>query len=146
MDALTQWRQIPGWVDAAIANAELDGTPDASGMTVRELVHHIAEANIVAASIIIAAAGSPGCTYDWSWMLPFGKWMDRLDYRSKPIEPALALLGALNAYVAALLDGRPEALARDVHLRDTPDADPRATTIAGVLLAEVDHARGHLLQ
>jgi len=46
------------------------------------------EANVVAASIVIAALGSPGCTYDWSWMMPFGAW----------------LMGVLNAYVAAQIE------------------------------------------
>lgn len=73
---------------------------------------------MVAASIIIATLGSPGCTYDWSWMMPFGPWLARLDYANKPIEPSVQLLSALNAYVVALVEPLPDGLAREVLLRD----------------------------
>jgi hypothetical protein len=144
-DALDAWRQIPKLVEDALAGGrDLDGPPDDHGMTLREVVHHVVEANLVAASIIVAACGSPGCTYDWSWMLPFGPWMDRMDYRHKPIEPALRLLHALNDYVAAQLEALPDGLARELWLRDTPEGAPRRATVADVLAQEAAHAREHL--
>jgi hypothetical protein len=146
MDAITAWKRIPGLARAALARAgdeQLDAPDFNGGMTLREVIHHVVEANVVAASIIVAATGSPGCTYDWSWMLPFGPWMDRMDYRRKPIEPALALLHALNAYVAAQLEPLADALEREVMLKDSPDAELRRATVADVLMQEVDHARGH---
>ena len=102
MDIIAEWKTIPRRVEAAIAgatDASLDEPigPEELGLTRRQLVHHLAEANLVAASIVIAALGSPGCTYDWSWMMPFGAWLERLDYAHKPIEPALRLLEVLNA-------------------------------------------------
>jgi hypothetical protein len=147
MDPLVAWSGIPALIRDALERADASALDDPDfhgGMTLREVVHHVVEANLVAASIIVAASGSPGCTYDWSWMMPFGPWMDRLDYRSKPIEPALALLQALNAYVIAQLEPLPDALQREVLLRDAPDAPLRRTTIAEVLTEEVNHARGHL--
>src|SRR5262245_4383108 len=130
MDVIAEWRTLPRMVEAAIAGAtetSLDERvgPDELGMTRRQLVHHLAEANVVAASILIAALGSPGCTYDWSWMMPFGAWLDRLDYAHKPIEPACRLLEALNVYVAAQIEPLADALEREVWLRDAPGAELR---------------------
>lgn len=112
-------------------------------MTPRETVHHFVEAQVVAASIVVAGLGSPGCTYDWSWMLPFGPWMDRMRYDLKPVGPALALLASLNAWVAAMIEPLPDALSRTVKLRDAQDSDLRTVTIAEVLQQEIDHLQAH---
>jgi hypothetical protein len=66
VNVIEEWKGIPRLVETALA-----GVPDASldervgpaglGLTRRQLVHHLAEANVVA-SIVIAALGSPGCT------------------------------------------------------------------------------------
>jgi hypothetical protein len=143
-DALEGWRAIPGLVEAALSRGTLDELFEKNPMTLRELVHHVVEANVVAASIVIAGCGAPGTTYDWSWMLPFGPWMDRMAYRDKPIESALRLMHALNAYVAEQLELLPDGLGRELALRDTPGGEPRRVTIADVLRQEVEHARGHL--
>lgn len=121
----------------------LDRSPTGGGLTRRETIHHIVEAGVVAASIVTAALGSPGCVYDWTWMMPFGAWMDRMAYREKPVDPALALLDALNAYVAAQVEPLADGLARTVRLRDEPEAELRTVSVAEVLLQEVDHAREH---
>ena len=145
--ALESWRSIVGLVrelSAGRSDAELDVHPEGSPFTIRELVHHIVEANVVAASIVIAGLGSPGSVYDWSWMLPFGKWLEQMRYDRKPIGPAVALLEALNAYVALQIEPLPDGLARTVRLRDEPGGEPRTVTIADVLLQEWNHAREHV--
>jgi hypothetical protein len=145
--ALDAWRSIPSLVQRRIQGCSertLDHRPEGAAMSLRETVHHVAEANAVAASIVIAALGSPGCVYDWSWMLPFGKWMENLAYAEKPIAPALRFLEALNEYVAAQVEPLGDGLQRSVRLRDQPGAEPRSATVAEVLLQEYEHARGHL--
>lgn len=148
MGVIGEWTAIPRLIEAAIsgaAEARLDEPfgPEKFGFTRRQTVHHIAEANVVAASIVIAALGSPGCTYDWSWMMPFGPWLERLDYAHKPIEPTLRLLDALNAYVVAQVEPLSDGLERDVYLRDGPDAELRRVTVADVLRQEIDHVHEH---
>ncbi|TAJ18580.1 MAG: hypothetical protein EPO68_07655 [Planctomycetota bacterium] len=146
-NALAAWESIPRLVHALVddrSEAELDARADPKTMTPRELVHHIAEANVVAASIVIAALGSPGCVYDWSWMVPAPPWMERLAYGAKPIAPALALVDALNAYVAAQIRPLADGLQRTVQLRDAPGGPLRTATVADVLAAEAEHARHHV--
>ena len=144
-DALARWRGIVDRVHAALAGSpELDRAAGDGSMTLREHVHHIVEANVVAASIVVAALGSPGTTYDWSWMLPFGPWMERLRYDTKPIEPALRLLEALNAWVAAQIEAAPVVLGNEIRLRDQPGGELRTVTLADVLRQEADHAEHHL--
>jgi hypothetical protein len=146
-DPLAEWRSIAVLVQDRVrgaTDAELDRRPGDGAMTLRETVHHIVEANVVAAGIVTAALGSPGCVFDWSWMLPFGPWMENLRYDRKPIAPAVTLLAALNAWVQAQLAPLPDGLQRTVRLLDAPGTEPRNTTVADVLLQEAEHAREHL--
>lgn len=145
MDVLAEWRKIPAQLDRVLSTGELDAPfgPEKYGLTRRETAHHIAEANVVAAGIVIAALGSPGSVFDWSWMMPFGPWLERLDYRHKPLEPTRKLVEALNAWVAAQIEPLPDGLERVVLLRDEPGGEPRRATVADVLAQEIEHAREH---
>ena len=148
-NVLEEWRSIVGLVHGLVeglSEVELDRREDGSSTSIRETVHHLVEANLVAASIVLAALGSPGCAYDWSWMMPFGKWNVRLAYNRKPIEPDLRLLEALNAYVVAQIEPLEDGLQRTVQLLDQPGTPLRTATVAQVLLQEVDHAREHVLE
>ncbi len=143
---LDEWRSIPGLVRglvAGLSDEELDRRADADVMSRRELVHHVVEANVVAASIVVAGLGSSNAVYDWSWMMPFGPWMERMCYDRKPIGPALALLDAINAWVAAMVEPLEDGLERTLELRDRPAGELRRVTIADVLRQEVEHAREH---
>ena len=146
-DPIAAWKSIVGMVHSHMegrTDADLDRRDDSEPMTRREVVHHIVEANIVAASIVIAALGTPGCVYDWSWMLPFGSWLEHMRYADKPIGPALKLFEALNEYVVAQVSPLPDGLKRAVLLVDRRGAEPRRTTVGDVLLQEAAHAREHL--
>ncbi len=144
---LAEWKSIVGLVHElvdGVSDEALDHRPGGgSAMSLREAVHHIVEANVVASSIVIAALGSPGCVYDWSWMMPFDEWVERLEYDHKPVAPTLKLLEALNEYVAAQVEPLTDGLERTIQLRDAPDTELRTVTVADVLIQEVDHAREH---
>ena len=143
---IAAWTSIVGLVHAHLrrTEADLDRREDGECMTPRELVHHVVEANVVAASIVIAALGSPGCVYDWSWMLPFGPWLEHMRYADKPLGPALKLFEALNEYVVAQVSPLPDGLDRAVLLVDQARTEPLRTTVGGELLQEAAHARDHL--
>jgi hypothetical protein len=139
MSLLDDWRQLPSRVDAIAA-----GDPEAQangGMTRRQLVHHLVEAHVVAASVVIAALGAPGSVYDWSWMQPFGPWLGRLAYDKQPIEPALALMRALNVWVANVVEAAPPG--GNTQQRDAPDAELRRMSIEDLLRQEIEHVHGH---
>ena len=106
--AVVPWASIPRDIRKAIAglsNRELKARGGSEGWSIQEYAHHLVEANLVASNIILAALGSPGCTYDWSWVIPDEKWMKRLRYDRAPLEPALELLEALCAHVVGLARG-----------------------------------------
>ena len=89
---LSEWLRLPERIEAlahGLSDAELDRPCPDSGLTVREVVHHLVEANLVASNILIAALATNGGTFDWSWVQPGGDWAKRMGYGKLPIGPAL---------------------------------------------------------
>jgi hypothetical protein len=142
---LARWEAIPGRIRRALAGASrraLARRGGRDGRSIAEYVHHLVEANLVAASIALAAVGSPGSEYDWAWLVPDDAWMKRLGYARLPVDPALGLLDALAAHLSAVLRGSPGALRRVVRLRGSSGVERR--TVEQVLAGECEHADQHL--
>lgn len=146
-DPLREWTALAPLLREQIARAPAArprAPAGAQGWTACTYVHHVVEANLVAANLVLAALGRPGVTFDWSWMVPNGEWQQRLRYDQAPLEPAIALFERLAEHLAGLVRRAPGGLARHVMLLDAPGAKLRRRTVAQLLLDEVDHARGHL--
>ena len=143
---LAAWVEIPARIETTIRGLTEDelNLKDADGLSIREKVHHLVEANIVAAGIVIAAIGSGGCTYDWSWLYPDAKWTRRMGYGALPIDPAIETLKALSRYVAIIIAANHNAPQQELKLLDVPGSEPRPTTVNAVLEEEVKHTDMHL--
>ncbi len=90
---------------SGIADAELDWRPGPEGWSVREIVHHVADADTMAAARLrrILTEENPAIpAYDEQVLA------ERLRYRARPIEPALRAIEALRAMNAQLLDAMTE--------------------------------------
>ncbi len=149
MDVVNGWLRIPEMIEETIeglAATELDrrATPDA--MSVRETVHHLVEANIVASSMIIAALGASGSTYDWSWLYPNSAWVERMGYATAPIEPALATLKGLCQHISNIIRSREDGLQCEIKVFDTPGGETYAMTVEQIIRHEAEHAEEHLAQ
>ena len=145
--ALAAWASIPRDIRKAttgLSSRDLKARGGSEGWSIREYAHHLVEANLVASNIILAALGKPGCTYDWSWVIPDRQWMKRLGYDRAPLEPAIMLLEALGAHVVGIARGAPGSMKRSVRLLDSPGARPHRRTVRQVLDDECKHARHHL--
>lgn len=146
-ETLRQWRAIPRRIRRAtrgLSATQLDRRGGSEAWSIREYAHHLIEANLVAATIVVAAVGSPGCRYDWSWMWPSRKWMRRLGYSKAPLEPAIRLLEGLTAHLGGLLARSPRKLSTRVRVAGTRNGRGKLTTVAKVFQDEVDHADHHL--
>lgn len=89
-----------------IGPQELDWRPGPDEWSAREIVHHVADADTLAAARlrrILTEADPPIPAYDEQVLAR------RLRYRERPIEPALRAIEALRATAAELLAGLTEA-------------------------------------
>jgi hypothetical protein len=143
---LDEWLRLPETIEKATAGTtddEMDRRVR-NAMSPRETVNHLVEANIVACSMMIAALGASGSTYDWSWLYPNSAWIERMGYGKAPVEPALAALKGLCRHFANLINARPDALRCEVRLFDSPGAETYTLSVAAILQQELDHAAEHL--
>lgn len=141
------WKHIPHEIKELIdglSDQQIASMPGSEELTVTEVVHHIVEANIVAASMIIAALGASGSTYDWSWLWSDKKWTERLGYNNMPIEASVKTLESLTEHISNLVVANDETLKREVKVFDSPGAKPYAMTVAQIIQQEIDHAAQHL--
>ena len=144
---VNEWLRLPETIEKSIAGLtddHLDRRAGKDGMSPRETVHHLVEANIVACSMMIAALGASGSVYDWSWLYPNTRWVERMGYSKIPVEPALAALKGLCRQFANLINARPDALRCEVRVFDSPGAETYTLTVAAILQQELDHAAEHL--
>jgi hypothetical protein len=127
---LDEWAALPDAIERAMAS--------------RETVHHLLEANLVAANMIIAALGTDEYLFDWGWLVPDERWQERLGYANVDERLALELFRALAKYISALLTRDRALMRRRIRLRDSGGDEPYAISIEGILERELEHAREHL--
>ncbi|SRR6266496_3823163 len=146
-DALQGWLSLAGMIEKAIdglAESDLDLRGGAEGWSIRETVHHLVEANLIASNILIAALAKSGCIYDWSWVNPDISWMNRLGYDTASVRPALQTLRALSEHIVGLIRTHSDGPLRKVQLLDAPGAKPHTETVEDLLVEQIEHTEGHL--
>ena len=147
--ALREWKKIPAQLERitrGLTRKELDARGGDDGWSIRENVHHLVEANLVASNMILAALGTDEYLFDWDWLIPDEQWMERLGYRTADLRPAIELFAALTAHIAALVARKPALLSRKIRLRSSDQPEPYKISVEGILKRELEHAQGHLAQ
>jgi len=144
---LRDWLAIPDRIEAAVRarpGRSVDVRGGTNDVSMRETAHHLVEANLVAVSMVIAALGTDGGRFDWTWLMPNTAWMRRLRYERVPVAPSIAALRAVGRHVAGVIEATGDGLQRRVELWDSPGAPHYSKTVAQILEMEVAHAREHL--
>ena len=146
-DVLKAWNAIPRKIRRSVQDVSprrLGWRENAEEWSMREYAHHLIEANLIAATIVIAAIGKPGAVYDWSWVTPSGGWVTRMGYNRVSLDRGLLLLEQLCRYVTSVVRAAPRGLASTVRLRDERSGSLERKSVEQVLRDECEHARHHL--
>ena len=146
-EPLAAWNKIPRRIRDSIRGlneSDLRLRAGSEGWSIRETVHHLVEANLVASNMIIAALATNGCNYDWTWVNPDKSWMRRVGYNTANVSPAINTLRTLCRHISSLVAAQPGALTRTVKLNDAPRATRYVITVEKILWQEVEHANEHL--
>ncbi len=147
LEALAAWSAIPNRIRKCIrglSDTDLDLKRGSDGWSIRENVHHLVEANLVASNMIIAALATNGCDFDWTWVNPNKSWLRRVGYDKADVRLSIKALSALNLHIGALIAAQPDGLKRKVKLNDAPGEPRYVMTIEKILRQEVEHAEDHL--
>lgn len=146
--ALARYREGPALLEAAVTGLTddvLDFTPAAAGWTIREIVHHVADGDDLWKLGIKMALGAnePEFALAWYWEASQRTWGERWAYRSRPLQPSLALLKAIRAHVLQLVEPEPEAWDRAVLVRDREGRVERVP-VGFMIGLQADHLLHHL--
>ena len=99
---------------AGLAEADLDLARAQDKWTIREIAHHIADAEDLWEIACKSALGNCGCLLDVSWYIIDNKWAEPLQYATRPVDEALNLYRAIRHQVLELLEHVPGAWEKHV--------------------------------
>lgn len=122
---------------AGILDDERRFTPGPEHWSIHENVVHVADCDIVGASRMRYVIAQPGAT-----LVSFDqeKWAKALDYRSQPLDEALAMFRAVRASTAAMLRSAPAEAWEQVGINT--EAGPQ--TLEWLVEHFADHVPYHL--
>jgi catechol 2,3-dioxygenase-like lactoylglutathione lyase family enzyme len=140
-EVLALYEAGPAALDAALAgldDAALDWAQGPGAWTIRQIVHHLADAEATALGKPKFALAEPGRVYQGN---PYdqGRWAEALDYAHRPIAPSLELFRAIRAHMTQLMRHLPDAWERA-----TENADGQPMTAGLAISMLTSHALGHM--
>jgi hypothetical protein len=131
---------------AGLTAADLDRARAAGKWTIRQIVHHVADAELLWEVAIKSALGNCGCLFDAGWYIPDNKWADPLCYATRPVDGAVALYGVIRQQVLELLEHVPGAWDKYVLFhRGNPD-EAHILTVGDMVTWQSRHATIHVEQ
>jgi hypothetical protein len=140
---------MPDQLSAALADLsepDLDLCREEGKWNIRQIVHHIVDADDLAKTIIKAALGNSGCIFDQTWYDMNNTFAETLAYANRAIEPALALFRANHHHIEHLLKHLPDAWERFVMLKYAKVPEGRKITVGYLIQAQTWHAQHHIEQ
>ena len=141
-EVLERYRRGPELIAAAMtgaAGAELDYVPAPGKWSVRQILCHMADADIVAAARfrrIIAEEKPPLASYDQD------AWAHNLDYTHRKTAPAMEMFRQIRAWTYELLSGLPESAFERTGIH----AERGEWTLRDMLAIYARHAEKHAEQ
>jgi hypothetical protein len=139
LERLRRGAELVAAVTTGASNVELDFFPAAGGWSVRQIVCHLGDAELVYAArlrVVIAEAGAKMLAFDQD------AWTANLNYRSRKISEALDLFRTVRAANHELLKSLPEtAFAR----RGTHNVQGEVTLL-DLTRTLAEHAENHAKQ
>jgi hypothetical protein len=91
-----------------LAEADLDVAREEGKWTIREIIHHLADAEVIWSIALKAALGNSGCTFDIRWYPPDNAWAGPLEYARRPVADAIESVTAIRNHTAQLMKRMPD--------------------------------------
>jgi hypothetical protein len=131
---------------AGLAEADLDLARAEGKWTIRQIAHHIADAELLWEVAIKSALGNPGCLFDASWYSIGNGWAEPLCYATRPVDGAVALYTAIRGQVLELLEHVSDPWENDVLFHWANPDEARTWTVGEIVTWQSRHALIHVEQ
>ncbi|UCC49349.1 MAG: DinB family protein [Gemmatimonadota bacterium] len=148
-EILTQYAAGPDGLDDALgglSEPDLDIALEEGKWTIRQLVHHIVDADTLAKTMIMAALGNSGCRYDQRWYDTRNTFAETLDYANRSVAAAIAVFHANRHHLDQLLRHLPDALDRSVIVMWEKEPEGKELTVSYLVRGQTWHAEHHTEQ
>lgn len=146
---LDEYTKVPERLEAALAGLSGD-MPDKSleqgKWTIRQIVHHIVDADDMAKNIIKAAVSHNGCTYDQSWYEVDNAMAATMEYAKRDITGAVKLFRVNREHVGELVGSIPGAWDRHVVLVFKKSPEGRKLPVSYLIQSQTRHVMHHIGQ
>jgi uncharacterized damage-inducible protein DinB len=148
-EMLTEFCALPDRLEAAIerlTEEELDAVRGEDKWSIRQIVHHIVDSDTLVRTLIEAALGNSGCTYDQGWYDTDNAWAETLDYANRSLAPAVLLFRASHLHLEELLRRLPAPWEKYVHLKWEKEPEGRKVSVRYLIQGRIHHTLHHLEQ
>ena len=129
-----------------LASIDLDLARAENKWTIRQIVHHIVDAEDLWEICIKSALGHSGCTVDVSWYIIDNKWAEPLDYAGRPIDEAVAFFQAVRRHVVELIGHLPAPWEQHIILTRGIESEGKRLTVKDIIAWQVRHLALHIEQ
>ncbi len=148
--ALCQFREGPILLERTVMglrDCELDFKPSASGWSIRQIVHHIADGDDIWKFGVKMAIGNEQAEFSLRWYSSQTQdtWANGWAYSRRSIGTSLSLLKANREHVLQLLASVPEAWHRVVVVR-TQQEKIEKVPVGFVIQMQAEHLFHHLVR
>ena len=114
--------------------------------TIRQIVHHIVDADDIWETCIKAALGNSGCNFDISWYLLDNRCSKSLEYLTRPIDDALILFRATRKHITGLINHLAQPWERYITISRNDMKDEKKFTVSNMIKWQNTHLQIHLRQ
>ncbi len=145
-DALAAYVAGPEMLDAALAGLTESGFGQriASGeWSVREIVQHVAEGDLMWGECLKVAIVQPGFTWPLDWYVGNDPFASALRYDARALGPTLALFRAHRLYIAEMLRHLPDVREHTLTVSWPWVAAPHTFTVATIVAMQARHVVRH---
>lgn len=114
--------------------------------TIREIIHHIADAENLWKICIKAAIGNPGCDFDLNWYLIDNKWAKPLGYYKRNVDSSIDLFKVSRNQIIELVDFYPEAYSNFITIKREDIPEGKKFTVEDIINFQILHLNRHIKQ
>ena len=129
-----------------LSDADLNLSRSEGKWSIRQIVHHIAEAENLWSTAFKAALANPGCDFDFNWYIADNKCADPLLYHMRPIDEAVALFKCSRKQVLELLDLVDNAWEQFLYPKHQSMPEKIKFSVIDIIQWQIKHLRIHIIQ